>query len=85
MNQVYSTISASYSVNKNEEFKVFNPNYLNSTDYDIKLKNQSEITLRILNSNDGKMISPLDGTIELIIEIKKEIDNLKSFFLDVLI
>ncbi len=80
---IFNNISASYIVSKNEEFMVFNPKKLNlsNSEYFVKIKNQTKLRLlKNIELNDGKMISPLEGILNLTIVILKEIDNLNGLF-----
>ena len=80
---IFNNISASYLVSKNEEFMVFNPKKINlsNSDYFIKIENQTKLRLlKNIELNDGKMISPLEGILNLTIVILKEIENLNGLF-----
>ena len=76
-------ISASYSVEKNKKIKIFNPSKisLSTSDYYIKLENQTKLRLLTnIDSKEGYIVSSIEGIIDLIIGIKKEIDILNGLF-----
>ena len=76
-------ISASYKVSKNEEILVFNPEKigLSSSEYFVKVDNQKRLRyLSLIQLNEGKMLSSIDGILNLTIGIKKEITSLSGLF-----
>ena len=79
----FKNISASYKVSKNEEILVFNPEKigLSSSEYYIKIDNQRRLRfLSLIELNEGKMLSSIDGILNLTIGIKKEITSLNGLF-----
>ena len=79
----FKNISASYKVSKNEEILVFNPEKigLSSSEYYIKEDIQKRLRyLSLIELNEGKMLSSIDGILNLTIGIKKEITSLNGLF-----
>ena len=79
----FKNISASYKVSKNEEILVFNPEKigLSSSEYFVKVDNQKRLRyLSLIQLNEGKMLSSIDGILNLTIGIKKEITSLSGLF-----
>ena len=79
----FKNITASYQVSKNEEILVFNPEKigLSSSEYFVKVDNQKRLRyLSLIELNEGKMLSAIDGILNLTIGIKKEITSLNGLF-----
>ena len=79
----FKNITASYEVSKNEEILVFNPEIigLSSTEYFVKVDNQKRLRyLSLIELNNGKLLSAIDGMLNLTIGIKKEINSLNGLF-----
>ena len=79
----FKNITASYKVSKNEEIIVFNPEKigLSSSEYLIKIGNKKRLRyLSLFELNEGKILSAIDGILNLTISIKKELSSLNGLF-----